>query len=65
MTIVQPNIIGLLIVVQYRNVRSNILMKYSVLLMSSDLLGFILEEEDKIYLNLKKNEKLIFIYVLM
>jgi len=61
----QPNIIGLLIVVQYRNVRSNILMKYSVLLMSSDLLGFILEEEDKIYLNLKKNEKLIFIYVLM
>ena len=61
----QPNIIGLLIVVQYRNVRSNILMKYSVLLMSSDLLGFILEEEDKIYLNLEKNEKLIFIYVLM
>jgi len=61
----QSNIIGLLIVVQYRNVRSNILMKYSVLLMSSDLLGFILEEEDKIYLNLKKNEKLIFIYVLM
>ena len=33
--------------------------------MSSDLLGFILEEEDKIYLNLEKNEKLIFIYVLM